>query len=1039
MDELKNWETFNLVNCIDIKHAFQRMCTYLFCYTYDVENLDEEHNHPGIETYPITYKGERYGFQCKHFDNRNDYDQIHSSVDALLRSEYSDTLDYYVLYCNKYLNNCKNLKDIKNKLLTKNIKLIPVCNEEILREIASKKYYVIYNLFFKNYEFLDNYKFEKTKNLKFENIIENKFIDITLTNNIQKVKLSNLPESTLPNKVIMIEGYAGSGKSIAMYYLYRFMTLTHENKFKQAAKLVHDKKQYIYINFKTHTHDCKESINKIINEIETDFKGHKAVIFFDGFDELSDSKASELATYINEIASKNCIKNIFISCRSLSIKKYYLTHNIANIDIYKIEPLSKADKLQYARKTLNTEHLKIFNNLLDNNKLLSEIEDPLCLKYITDNVMKIESDSTIFDLIKLSFEDKFNISKIKILENKKDSILYLIGNIAFEIYTKESNCISLNNLNKLIENKFPKLSYSDINNFVDEFKNCGFLIECDDGLTFQHKKVFEYFLIENIYQKYLYDINILAKTNLFKDEDLFENLFLNRLKSDAEKSTMPNLFIEYNLFKTYMGENFYYSTGTPAFMDTYFFADALCAFDDQTIIDLLENNTKLKSYFDSTKCSNMLGEYTKRIYKFIKRIKSSKTLFKYFKDTLPKKLNYSFEYAVEIFDYELDDANEYVDKVLEQYKNKEDLIFEYEFDSAFSKFIEYAMFKSKPEDRKFIVLKLNSSQLDLLCKTIFYPNLMPLLFDEDIKKVIEAQIKKLKLDTINTKIFKCFCGSASEEDEELIDREKEKIKSRSDISNNYNFIYLFSVSKKPSLYFDDYIVPYKLTLGLLKNEISCKEYVDKISDLFNYVRLNDGNYGRHYATSYFTLQLIESKLTNDNISIECCKYFLNKKYLNIQLLSRLKRAKPKVAVKVINKGVLSIILDREIMSLSSVEDKVDQLFMLSFLFNEYDYNVSLKYFYEGYAQSIIRIDSNKDIIFDPMLIKSFISVYDYLPQNDKKKYLSQIKSMAKWSQTFNGGVGIKTAVELAYKIQFNTKEEVFNFIELAKSTEYWNE
>lgn len=586
MEELKNWQSFNLINQSDIESAFQRMCTYLFCYTYEVENLSEEPNHPGIETYPVIYKGKNYGFQSKYFSSRTEYAQIDKSVETLLKSSYKSQVDVLVLYCNRKFSECNSFKEIKKKLTDSNIELMTVCDEEILRQISLNKYYVIYNLFFRKSSILDNYKFQTSSNEEIDEIINNHFIDLSLND----LRLSAFLDKKINEKTVLIEGDAGSGKSVAMYYLYRQINALDEDKYNQAAKLAFKKHQTIYINFKTHPHDCKMLINNIIKEIETNFNNHKVTILFDGFDEISDSYAREMSIFIDEICHKDTIDRIFISCRSLSLKKHYLVHNISDLVIYKITPLSKEDKLNYAKSTLSNNDLAVFEKLIDTNELLSQVDDPLCLKYVIDNIPSIETSTDLFDLVKMTIEKNLGIyiNELKILEPKIENTFLLISYIAFKIYNEEKNYISIYDLNNIVKTLYPKLNYDDINKFVNALKSCGLLIECADGLTFKHKRIFEYFLIEYIYNKYLQDIKILQEVNIFKQEDLFDNLFLNKLKKNINTGAPLNLVAEYNLFETYMNKNHSFGADENSIMYSNFFADALCSFDDQTIIDIME-------------------------------------------------------------------------------------------------------------------------------------------------------------------------------------------------------------------------------------------------------------------------------------------------------------------------------------------------------------------------------------------------------------------------------------------------------------------
>ena len=227
----------------------------------------------------------------------------------------------------------------------------------------------------------------------------------------------------------------------------------------------------------------------------------------------------------------------------------------------------------------------------------------------------------------------------------------------------------------------------------------------------------------------------------------------------------------------------------------------------------------------------------------------------------------------------------------------------------------------------------------------------------------------------------------------------------------------------------------------MSGEINCSDYVELIFDNFEYIRNNSGQYGHQYTISYFVLQFIESKMTKDNISLKCCIEFLNKKYLNIQLLSHLKKSKPNITRYIINEGVLANIIDMTLKTASSIEDCSETLFQLSFLFSGYDYNMSIKYFFDGYADSIIRVAYSKDTILDPMLIQTFGKVNKFLPQSERKKYLFEMFSMIEWADIFTNYSGgqIETFEDLADNIIFESNDEIYEFIDLLKQHNYWNE
>lgn len=1032
MKELKSWSEFELINKDNIKEAFQRMCTYLFCYTYKVKELSEEPNHPGIETYPVTFRKKKYGFQSKHFENKVDYEQIKASVKSLLNSQYKNEIDYFVLYCNKDLSNCDSLRQIKKDLRDNSITIKIVSNNEILRLISTKKYYVIYNLFFKRSMLFDSYKFNTIHNPEIESIIKDKFIDLKLNGK----KLSEFQYKKVKNKVALIEGYAGSGKSVAMYYLHRKMVGADKDEYDRAAKLSNNQEFFLYVDFKIHKHNCKDEILSMVTNAEECFNTHKLVVLFDGFDEVTDEYAREFVQFLSKLCNKRIIERVFVSCRSLSLKKHYLVHNLSDLIIYKINPLTEEDKIGYAQKAL-CDNLSLFSKIAESEKLIQNVDDPLCLSYVIDNIESIRDSSDIFDLIKLSIEKKIKDSLPVMLEPQIENLFQFIGELALCIYKSNTDdSITQSNLHELIVCFFSKFTYEEINKMIIALKTAGIIIDCDRGVVFKHKRIYEYFLIECIFQRYTVDINILSEVNIFKEEDLFENLFLKKLKQSVYKTKSLSLIAEYNLFKTYMNKNDSFGAAENSIMYSDYFVDALGAFDDQTIIDIIESNSKIKRFFsDSGEKYSLPNDYGNRIIPFFQRIRSSDNLKAYFRRMISKEFHASAEKHIVWLNNIEDNECEFLNKSLELIR--EQSVFAYQYGENFAKIIEIAMNKCSVRNRKELILKLSKEELDCLCKTIFFPNLMVLLYDENVVKTIVSQIEYLSLDSVNSKVFLLYFGFLSKEEEKKL---IPIIKKNDSVMGEYNLVFAQIHLK---LYYTSQIElesVIKDTILLLDNKISCEEYVDEVFKSFEYIRLHNGKYGRQYKISVFTLRFLESLLTNDEISKRCLKQFMKHRYLNVQLLASLKKSKPNLMSHILNKSIVLQALKNDLKIFSSIDDKVDTLFQESFIYSGIDFEKSLYYFYRGYSESVIRLMYHKDSTITPLLVDCYITVYDSLSVEERKKFLFDIFDMLDWTNELtDDGVLSESIESLSKKVFFESKEDFLMYINWLQTNSYWNQ
>lgn len=1032
MDELKSWKEFEMINKDNIKEAFQRMCTYLFCYTYEVEELCEEPNHPGIETCPITYKNKRYGFQCKHFDNKVDYNQIKASVESLLKSKYLNELDFFILYCNKDLSECDSLKEIKDSLSKNNITLIIVSNNEILRLISSNKYYVIYYLFFKRSLIFDNYQFNTIQDSDTDSILRDRFIDIRLNG----TKLSEFEVEKITGKVALLEGYAGSGKSVAMYYLYKDMACIDKDDFYRAANLSNAQTLFAYVDFKVYKHNCKNEILSIISEAETCFDTHKIVLFFDGYDEVTDEYAREFASFLSKLSSKSIIERIFISCRSLSMKKHYLVHNLSDFEIYKIDPLTSEDKAEYAQKVLK-ERFYLFPKIAESDTLIKNVDDPLCLSYVIDNIESVQSSSDIFDLIKLSIEKKIKDSLPVMLEPQILNFFQFIGELALMMYKSNTlDSVTQSDLYELIELFFPKLSYNEMNKIATAIQTAGIVIECDRGIVFKHKRIYEFFLIECIFQKYLADITILDEVNIFKEEDLFENLFLKKLEQNIATTNSLNLIAEYGLFKTYLNENECFGAAENSIMYSDFFVDALGSFDDQTIIDIIDCNSRIKRFFTNSSGKYYPpDDYGNRIIPFFQRIRSSDTLKEYFRGIISKEFHASAEKHIVWLNIVEDNECDFLNKSLEFIRGQSG--FAYQYSENFAKIIEIAMNKCSVQNRKELILQLSKEELDCLCKTIFFPNLMVLLHDENVVKAIISQIENLSIESVNSKVFLLYFGSLSKEEEQTL---IPIIKKNDSVMGEYNLVFAqikLKINLPSQIELESVI---KDTILLLDNRISCEEYAEEVFKSFEYIRIHNGKFGRQYKISVFAMRFLTSLLTNDEISKRCLKQFIKHKYLNIQLLSSLKKAKPELMCNVVNKRIVSQAINNNLNVDSSIDSIVDTLFQKSFIYSNIDFEKSLYYFYLGYSESVIRLMYHKDSTITPLLVDCYLTVYDNLSVEERKSYLFEIFDMFDWiNKLTDDGVYSDSIVSLAQKVFFDSKVDFLAYIDWLRSNAYWEE
>jgi len=369
-----DWNQFRIKNR-NQSEAFEELCYYLFCRKFKItDGIPADFNQTGLETEPILCNSKYYGFQAKFFGYTTKYPQIKHSVKLALKT-YKGRLDCIYIYMNtkSRVNSSKGAKNIEDIAKKKGveIKWITRSNfKSLLNQPANLNLAQLYFGVGDEIGFTKNSFPPKIGTL----LQSSEYIDLPLReqNSGGSIMLSRLKEEILnsKDKVFLITGHPGSGKSISMYKLFqKFGGLDQEDAKKMHKAIGKNKALPMIINLK----DCaSDTLENIIRNRKRDYKlkgrdNYKFIYLFDGLDEVSEERIGSVLTYINFLGYNNTTKKIIISSR-LS------TMNLAKIKTYeqkstefKINDLSVDYIDKYFIAKNDKKRLKRLKNLRQNN------------------------------------------------------------------------------------------------------------------------------------------------------------------------------------------------------------------------------------------------------------------------------------------------------------------------------------------------------------------------------------------------------------------------------------------------------------------------------------------------------------------------------------------------------------------------------------------------------------------------------------------------------------------------------------------------
>lgn len=589
-----NWSSFKLKN-ENYTKSFEELCYHLFCRKYGlIEGIRTNHNQVGIETEPIADKyGNLVGFQSKFFDNKiSDPASVRQIVESIKKTKKSyPNLHTLVIYTHHSFGSTVPAYKVKieKEAGQMNIQWFMSSNFEVaLFQPANLDLAQLYFGLAQEIDFLKN----SLSPEMFTFLSSPYCLDIPLTDqNGSAVSDLHGHIRKSRQKIFLLTGSPGSGKSISMYKLFqRFAAMDTADTSKMIGQLAKQKAIPVLINLR----NCiTENIENIIRGRQNDNKiasGPLGFIYlFDGIDELSEQLLDYVLSYIQELSHKKNTVKIIFSCRSGSFNKLKVKSNFQadELTICRLDLTHIKTFFQARRNSGKSEKLQNFINA--QSPILLAADDILLISLLFDTVEELHENSTIIDLLDKKVHlllknntHRKNIEQLDLLNPKEEKLILLHEEIAYHFHQKFQFRFSLPELQIFLANRLPQCGPTAINNLINYIIDLFFEHSfgggsSDDSFIYQHRKYQEYFFAKKLKKEFDKKPSILRKQKVISNTEFFEDIFLPYLKSSYKEENDLIGFIKLNLIKLYSGNDSSWGGDEPYYLNSSFFLKALSA------------------------------------------------------------------------------------------------------------------------------------------------------------------------------------------------------------------------------------------------------------------------------------------------------------------------------------------------------------------------------------------------------------------------------------------------------------------------------
>lgn len=570
------WDDFNYKNR-NKTGSFEYLCRVLFLRSIKQSGNDYQYNYnqAGLEIEPVLTridgKEKWVGAQCKYFSTENNasqYNQILDSIELAIK-KYKGRLDYIYIYVNTTLQPVctddeiakakRKSSRIKLAIINRNIvKLVWLQQDNILDLVQESNNSDLRRIYFSDERETDWIKDgisidEKT----FLNSTE--FFNLKLNN----IAITDLYHTIFENKINLLLGPAGTGKSILMKKMY-------SNVADEFLKNKADKYASLPILIKLR--ECMNgNLESLLRQRLSDYHLNNTeptcnyIYFFDGLDEVSHHNIGSVVSQIIYLMKTPSAKSIVISSRTDSNNLAYL-HQFLQCNEYKIDALTYDDiETVFINKGDENKLEKLKQMNQSNAKILVDITDIFSVDLLWNIVNKADINISKIEIIERfinhCLSNYSKIAALPLLEPKKKLIIELCTEISYSMQAKIHLSLELSTVQKIVMNFTGMTNAGDINETVDALTDLFFensQSDIEEMLSYKHRRFHEYFLYKKVDKNFLNNPNLLRELHLLSNKEFVINVFFKTslVKAYKEKDVLKALSLR--LMQQYLGYSYWY-------------------------------------------------------------------------------------------------------------------------------------------------------------------------------------------------------------------------------------------------------------------------------------------------------------------------------------------------------------------------------------------------------------------------------------------------------------------------------------------------
>ena len=582
-----NWNQFEIKNS-NPREAFETMCRHIFLRQYKVSShaFSANYNQTGLETEPISFGGEYYGFQCKYSTSGNSdalYKEVYDSLKkAVATYPHINTI---IIYTN--LDIKPNVTKVELALTTKSnrIKIARLARDKgiTIRWFLKANFesalnednnYDLYRAFFSSQDTNGLLNSAITYDER-TFLTSSQFIDLP----VNGTNFSLIQNEILSNQLSVVTGAAGTGKSELLKKLY----LAAEAKYKLSLKQV-PAPNNVQIPIFIRLRECNNgNLETLLRDRLNDFcitianNQNPYIIFLDGVDEVPTIDFHNVISFILYHNANS--HNSFVLSSRLNTPNLTMILRDLEIKVYTIDDLKTDDVELYFNSLSDPEKSKKLTDIKSANPaFLDDITDIFSTVLLSENITQIDDKTTKVDLIKLNAEQRIEkhskLLSINLPEPKVFSITSILASASEKMQRSGIISISRSELQDIIRIKFPNCSYLEVDHIIDVICELFFDVSPTQDLqvrySYKHKRYFEFYLYTAVKNVFYDNPSILRELRLLSNRDFILQIFLiQELKENTLSANLEKV-LTLRFFEAYLSNDYLRGEVSPWFSDEKF-------------------------------------------------------------------------------------------------------------------------------------------------------------------------------------------------------------------------------------------------------------------------------------------------------------------------------------------------------------------------------------------------------------------------------------------------------------------------------------